>query len=174
MKSRLCCYGLAIIACVALFPIPATWAQALGSQNGSGCQDDPPRWSQDRLAKFDVAIASVEQDVAKRQAPRQAMHWSQNQLSEFDAAIASLQQDVGTRPASARGKAEALLNELRDRRDAYRVQVREAAANMTAGARKSLDEAANAFWAKVDAYLDAVNAEIATRQAAMQTRFMGD
>jgi len=168
MKIRLCCYGPAIGACLALFPVPATWALDLASQNGAGCQDDPPRWSQERLAKFDVALADVEQDVAARQAPRRETHWSRNQLSEFDAAIASLQQDVATRPAGVRGKAEALLNELRDRHDAYRMLVREA----TTG--NSLDEAANAFWAKVDAYLNAVNADIATRQAAMQTRFAGE
>lgn len=179
MKLRSCTYGLAILACAALLPVPATLAQVAGSDLRTDCQD-PPRWSQDRLAKFNVAIASVEQDVAKRENPaRQEIRWSRDQLSDFDAAIASLQQDLATRHASARGKAEAALNELRDRRDAYRVKVRDTATNMTTAAQaadagKSLDEAANAFWAKVDAYLDAVNADVGTRQAAMQTRFMGE
>ena len=178
MKLRSGTYGLAILACVALLPIPATLAQVAGS-DPPGCQD-PPRWSQDRLAKFNVALASVEQDVAKRETPaRQEIHWSRDQLSDFDAAIASLQQDVAARQGNARGKAEAALNALRDRRDAYRVKARDAATNMTTGAQagdagKSLDLAANAFWAEVDAYLDAVNADIATRQAAMQTRFVGE
>jgi len=174
MKLRSGTYGLAILACVALLPIPATLAQVAGTD----CKDPPP-WSQDRLAKFNVAIASLEQDVAKSASPaRQELHWSRDQLSDFDAAIASLQQDIATRQGTARGKAEVVLNEVRDRRDAYRVRVREAAANLTgaqaADAGKSLDQAANAFWAEVDAYLNAVHADIDTRQAAMQTRFVGE
>jgi hypothetical protein len=174
MKLRLCTYSLAILACAALLPIPATLAQVAGSDSNPGCQD-PPRWSQDRLAKFNVALATVEQDVAKRESPaRQEIHWSRDQLSDFDAAIASLQQDLATRQGNVRGKAEAVLNELRDRRDGYRVEIREAAANSTVGTQAGDDKAANAFWNDVDAYLDAVHADVATRQAAMQTRFMGN
>ena len=54
-----------------------------------------------------------------------------------------------------------------------------AVANMTTwkdaqvvDARKSFDEAANAFRAKVGDYLDAVNADVATRQTVMQAQFM--
>jgi len=39
-------------------------------------------------------------------------------------------------------------------------------------ARKSFDEAANAFRVKVGDYLDAVNADVATRQTVMQAEFM--
>ena len=56
---------------------------------------------------------------------------------------------------------------------------REAVAGMTvlsavqsADGRTALDDAANAFWAKVSAYLDVVNADIATRQAVMQPEFL--
>jgi len=178
MKPRLCTYGVAILAYVVLLPLPVTLAQVLGSQPSPDCQD-PPHWSQDRLSKFNVAIASLEQDVAERRAhTKQTIYWS-NQLSEFEAAMASLEQDVATRKADTATKGEAVLNELRASRDAYRVKLTQAATNMTTGAqaadaRQSPDEAANAFWAKVNAYLDAVNADIATRQAAMQTKFMGD
>ena len=75
----------------------------------------------------------------------------------------------------SRAKAEALLNEVRDRRDAYRVKVRDITTSaQAAAAGKSLDEAASAFWAEVDAYLDAIHADIGIRQAAMQTRYLGN
>jgi hypothetical protein len=171
MKLRLCAYGVAILASVTLAAVAATLAHA------AECQD--LTWSQDRLSNFDVAVAS-EQDAVKRQDPaRQAAHWPQDQVSEVNAAIASLEQDVATRRGDAATKGEAVLNEVRTSRDAYRVKLQQLATHMMAAAeaaesRQSPEEAANAFWAKVNAYFDAVNADISTRQAATQTRFMGD
>jgi hypothetical protein len=171
MKLRLCAYGVAILASVTLPAVAATLAHA------AECQD--LTWPQDRLSKFDVAVAS-EQDAVKRQGPaRQAAHWPQDQVSEVNAAIASLEQDVATRRGDAAAKGAAVLNEVRAGRDAYRIKLQQLATHMMAAAeaadaRQSPEEAANAFWAKVDAYLDAVNADIPARQAATQTRFMGN
>lgn len=171
MKLRLCAYGVAILASVTLPAVAATLAHA------ADCQD--LTWSQDRLSKFDTAVAS-EQDAIKRQGPaRQAMRWPQDQASEVDAAIASLEQDIATRKGDTAAKGKAKLNEVRASRDAYQVKLRQLATYMMAAAeaaetRQPSEEATNAFWAKVDAYLDAVNADNPTRQAAMQTRFLGN
>ena len=171
MKLRSCAYGVVIIASVTLPAVAATLAHA------AECQD--LTWSQDRLSKLDVAVAS-EQDAVKRRGPAgQIALWPQDQVSEVNAAIASLEQDVATRRGDAAAKGAALLNEVRSSRDAYQVKLQQLATHMmaaaeAAGARPSAEEDANAFWSKVDAYLDAVNADIPTRQAAMQTRFMGD
>jgi hypothetical protein len=171
VKFRLCAYGLAILASVTLPAVAATLAHA------ADCQD--LTWSQDRLAKFDTAVAS-EQDAVKRQGlARQAMRWPQDQASEVDAAIASLEQDVATRKGDAAARGNAVLNEVRASRDAYQVKLRQLATHVMADAqaaevRQSPEEGANAFWDKVNAYLDAVNADISTRQAATQTRFMGN
>jgi hypothetical protein len=170
MKLRLGAYGLAILASVTLPAVAATLAHA------ADCQD--LTWSQDRLSKLDAAVAS-EQDAVKRQGPaRQAMRWPQDQASEVDGAIASLEQDVASRGGDAAAKGEAVLKEIRASRDAYRVKLTQLATNVMADAqaadsRQSLQEA-NAFWGKVNAYLDAVNADIPARQAATQTRFMGN
>jgi hypothetical protein len=171
MKLRLCAYGVAILASITLAAVAATLAHA------AECQD--LTWSQDRLSKFDVAVAS-EQDAVKRQGPaKQAAHWPQDQVSEVNAAIASLEQDVASRSGDAAAKGAAVLNDVRASRDAYRIKLQQLATHMMAAAeaaeaRQSPEVAANAFWSKVDAYLDAVNADIPTRQAATQTRFMGD
>jgi len=72
MKLLSYIYGLAVLSYVALPSIPAALAQA------SDCQDrlSPARqaihWSQDRLSKFDAAIAGMEQDGNKRQADARA------------------------------------------------------------------------------------------------------
>jgi len=156
MKPRSRTYGLAIIAFFAFLAIPAALAQA------TECQD--LRWSQDQLSKFDTTIASLQQDAAKQlPAARQAL---EDRLSKFNAAIASLEQDFAKQRTAARAEAEAALKELKDVRDAFRAKVKEAQANMTDG-----QVAANAFRARVDAYLDAVKADIDTRQAVMQTQF---
>ncbi|HVO94436.1 MAG TPA: hypothetical protein VMT22_16425 [Terriglobales bacterium] len=180
MKLRLCTYGFAILANVALFPTLAALAQTSGLQDraSADCQDQL-KWSQNQLSKFDAVIASWEQDAAKRQdPPRQAIHWAQNRLSELDAAIAVLDQDAAKRKADAHAKAEAALKDLREKRDAFRAMVKDAVDNIitwknaqAADASKSLSQAADAFQAKVGVYLDAVNADIETRQAVMQAQF---
>ncbi len=155
MKLRSCTYGLAILASVSLLAIPATLAQVAQSQDLS--------WSQDRLSKLNAAIASWEQDFAKQQV-RQAL---EDRLSRFNAAIASLEQDVAKQNVASRAKAEAALKALQDTRDAFRAKVKEPQANMTDD-----QVAANAFRAGLDVYLDAVNADIETRQAVMQPQFV--
>jgi hypothetical protein len=120
-------------------------------------------WSQDRLSKLNAAIASWEQDFAKQQV-RQAL---EDRLSRFNAAIASLEQDVAKQNVASRAKAEAALKALQDTRDAFRAKVKEPQANMTDD-----QVAANAFRAGLDVYLDAVNADIETRQAVMQPQFV--
>ncbi len=166
MQPRLRNYGLAILASAAFVAIPAILAQA------AECQATD-NWSQDRLAKFDVALAKAEQDG---QAPASQLNQAP---SEVDAAIASLEQDIATRKGDAAAKGEAALKELRASRDAYRAAPKRSAhpiirAAGAAEARQSSEEATPAFWTKVNAYLDAVDADVATRQAAMQTRFIGN
>ena len=155
MKLRSCTYGLAILVSVALLAIPATLAQAAEAQD--------LRWSQDRLSKLNAAIASWEQDFAKRQV-RQAL---EDRLSRFNVAIAVLEQDVAKQDVDSRAKAQPALKALQDTRDAFRAKVKEPQANMTDD-----QVAANAFRAGVDVYLDAVNADIHTRQAVMHTQFI--
>jgi hypothetical protein len=155
VKLRSCTYGLAILASVALLAIPATLAQAAESQD--------LHWSQDRISKLNAALASWQQDFAKQQV-RQAL---EDRLSRFNAAIASLEQDVAKQNVASRAKAEAALKALQDTRDAFRAKVKEPQASMTDD-----QVAASAFRAGLNVYLDAVNADIETRQAVMQPQFV--
>jgi hypothetical protein len=161
MQLRSCAYSLAILASVTLPAVAVTSAHA------ANCED--LSWSKDQLSKFDAAMAS------EHGATRQS---TASQISEIDAAIASLEQDVSTRKGEAAAKGEAMLKQLRAGRDAYQVKLDQPATRVmsaaTADTGQSADQTANALWDKVDAYLDAVNADISTREAATQTRFMGD
>lgn len=65
--------------------------------------------------------------------------------------------------------------DLRDRRDAYRAQAEEAAANaktwtdaQVAAAQKSLDDGWTAFQAARDRYLEAAKVDLATRRAILE------
>lgn len=161
MQLRSCAYRFAFLASIMLPSIAVTAAHATDCQNLA--------WSNDQLSKFDVAIVS-ERDAAKKQgAARQPL--------EIDAAIASLEQDAATRKGDAAAKGEAVLKELRAGRDAYRAKlapVTEVLSAATADVARSPEASTNALWDKVNAYLDAVNADVATRQAAMQTKFLGE
>jgi hypothetical protein len=161
MKLRSRANAFAILASVAA----ATLAHAADGQDQT--------WSKDRLSKFDAAIVS-EQDAAKRQGAT-----SPGQALEIDTAVADLEQDLATRKGDGAARGQVVLNEIRATRDAYRAKLRQLAANATADAqaadsRQSPKAASNTFWSQVDAYLDAVDADIATRQAATQTRFLGN
>ncbi len=159
MKLRSYAYGAAMLASLALPVIATTSAHA------AECQD--LTWSKDQLSKLDAAIASEQQVASKQGRARQA--------SDIDAAIASLEQDIGSRKGDAATKGQAVLNEIR----AGRTKLDQLAANMMANAqaadpRQSHDEGSNALWTRVNAYLDAVGADISARQAANQTRFLGN
>jgi len=162
MQLRSCAYSLAILASVTLPAVAVTSAYA------ANCED--LSWSKDRLSKFEAAVAS-EQDAARKQGPAR-------QVSEIDSAIASLEQDVATRKGEAASKGEAVLKELRAGRDAYRAKltqpVTRVVSTATADAGQSTDESTTALWDKVNAYLDAVGADLSTRQAATQVRFLGN
>jgi hypothetical protein len=165
MKLRSRANALAILASVTLPVVAATATHAADSQDLT--------WSKDRLSKFDAAIAS-EQDTATHQGAA-----SQGQAFEIDAAIASLEQDFATRRGDGAARGQTVLNEIRATRDSYRAKLSQLATNARADARaadsrQSPREASNAFWSKVNAYLDTVGADLATRQAAMQTRFLGN
>lgn len=170
-SRRAYAYGLVVSGMLLL-------SASLGLAQAADCQDQGIRWSQDHLSKFDAAIGAWEQDFAKRHGSiTQALHWAGDQLSEFEAAIASLERDVATRAADVRAKGEALLKEIRASRDAHRAEVKRLSvvrSAQAADASQSPEQISNAFWTKVNAYLDAVNADIATRQAAMQSRFVGN
>ena len=152
MKFRSCTYGLAILASVSLLAIPAQVAKS-----------EDLRWSQDRLSTLNAAIAGWEQDFSKQQV-RQAL---EDRLSRFNAAIAGLEQDAAKLNVAFRAKAEAALKALQDTRDAFRAKIKEPGANM-----RDDQVAANAFRAELDVYLDAVHADIETRQAVMQHQFV--
>jgi hypothetical protein len=158
MRFQSSAFGLAILATLAaITPAPA-----------ADCQD--LSWSKDRLAKFDAAVTSA-QDT-----PRQST--KQDQVAEIDAAIASLEQDITGRKGDAAARGTAILNEIRSGRDAYRIKLEQPGARMlsaaTAEAGPLRDETPTAVWHKVNAYLDAVDADIAVRQAATQTKFVGN
>lgn len=160
MTLRSYAHRVAILAAAALLAGSASSAVA------GDCQD--LAWSKDQLSKFDAAIAS---DAVRHPA-------SATQVSEIDAAIASLEQDLASRKGEAAARGQVALNDIRAARDASRSMLPQlAAAASTAGAQgadsRQPREAA-AFWGKVNAYLDAVNADIPTRQAANQTRFLGN
>lgn len=150
MKPRPWALGLAILSQVTLLSGAPTFAQ---NANPSAAPA-----SQDQLSPA-----------------RQAMGWSRDRLSELDAAIAVLEQNAAKLQGEARARAEAALKELRNTREAYRVKAEEAMANATtwtdaqvADARKSLDESWTAFQAKLDAYLDKVETDLATRRAVLE------
>jgi TolA-binding protein len=155
MKLATRAYGFATLASVAFFAISASLAQAAESQD--------PRWSQDQLSKLNAALASWEQDFAKEQV-RRAL---EDRLSRFNAAIASLEQDVAKQNVASRTKAAAALKTLRDTRDALQAKVKGAQADM-------MDDqvAAIAFRAGLEAYLDAVNADVETRHVVMHPQFV--
>jgi|GEM_PF-6775489 len=156
MKLRSYAYGVAVLA-----------AGALGSASLAAAECQDLTWSKDQLSKLDAAIVA-EQNAANKQA-------RVRQASDIDAAIASLEQDIGSRKGDAAAKGQAVLNEIR----ASRAKGDQLAANMMANAqaadsRRSPDEASSALWTKVNAYLDAVGADVSTRQAANQARFLGN
>jgi hypothetical protein len=105
---------------------------------------------------------------------RETIAWSQDRLAELDAAIAVLEKDAAKRNGEARAKAEAVLKELHGKRDAYRLQSEQAAANakawtdaQAAGAHKSLDKSWNESQAEVAKYLDSTKADLATRREVL-------
>lgn len=156
MRLQSSAFGLAILASLAaITPAPA-----------ADCQD--LSWSKDRLSKFDAATSA--QDTTRQS--------KQDQISEIDAAVASLEQDIAGRKGDAAAKGATILNEVRAGRDAYRIKLGQQGARMlsaaTADAGSSRDDSSTALWRKVNAYLDAVDADIAVRQAATQTKFLGN
>jgi hypothetical protein len=163
MRIRSRAYRPALLASVALPALIAASAHAAECQNLT--------WSKDQLAKFDTVLASG-QDAAGHRNP-QAI-----QNTEIDAAIASLEQDLATRKGDTAAKGEAALKELRAARDADRARAKQPAVHImstaAADVSRSPGDSANALWVKVDTYLDAVNADVSTRQAAAQTRFIGN
>lgn len=149
MKIPSSAIGLAILAQATLFAAPVTFAQDSTSHPSSSQGKPSPA--------------------------RQAIQWSQDRLAEFDATIAVLERDAAKLQEDARAKAESALNELRDRRDAYRTKAEEAVANaktwtdtQAADARKSLDESWTAFQTATDKYLEATKADLATRRAVLE------
>jgi len=72
MKLLSCIYALAVLSYVALPSIPAALAQASDRQDQLSPARQAIRWSQDRLSKFDAAIAGMEQDGNERQADARA------------------------------------------------------------------------------------------------------
>jgi len=153
MKSRSWAFCLAILAEVTLLAAPSGFAQDQAPRAARSEQDQPSstrqaiQWSQDRLSEFDAAIASLEQDLAKRQADVRA---------KADAALKELRN---TREAY-RVKAEEAAANARTWTD-----------TQLADALKALNERSTLFQAKVAEYLDTVKADLATRQAVLEAEF---
>lgn len=150
MKLRLSAVGLALLAQTALFTAPAAFAWDGASQTQPAAQQDP-------------SLA------------RQAVERSQDRLAELDATIAVLEKESARLQGEARAKADVTLKTLREKRDAYRTQAEDAAANakswtdaQVAAARKSLDDNWTAFQTARDDYLEAAKADLATRQAILE------
>ena len=150
MKIPSSALGLAIFAQAALFAAPVAFAQDSTSHPSSASQGQPS-------------------------SARQAIQWSQDRLTEFDATIAALEQDAARLQGDARVRAETALNQLRDKRDAYRTQADEAVANartwtdsQVTEARKSLDENWTAFQTAIDEYLETTKADLTSRQAVLE------
>ncbi|WP_371349287.1 hypothetical protein [Ancylobacter sp. IITR112] len=150
MKLRLFVAGLALLGQTALITAPAAFAQDAGSQTRPAAQDDP-------------SLA------------RQAIEWSKDRLAELDASIAILEQDAARLQGEAKAKADATLRTLRERRDAYRAKADGAVAGakswtdaQVTEARRSLDENWTAFQTARDDYLDAAQADLATRRAILE------
>jgi hypothetical protein len=159
MKRHLRAYSFVIFASVTLSAAAAF---------AGNCED--LAWSKDRLSTFDAAVASGPEAAKKPALVKQA--------SEIDAAIASLEQDIASRKGDAAAKGEAVLKDLRAGRDAYRAKLTQPVTQVmsaaTADAGHAADETATALWDKVDAYLDAVGADLSSRQAAALSRFVGN
>jgi len=150
MKLRPSVIGVALAALAALSAAPVAFAQDTTGQSQSAPQDDP--------------------SLARR-----AVEWSQDRLAELDASILALEKESARLQSEARTRADEALKALRDRRDAYRTQAEEAAANartwtdaQIAAARKSLDDNWAAFQATRDRYLEAAKADLATRRAILE------
>ena len=132
----------------------------------------PAAFAQNRTAP------SAATDEAERSAARQAILWSQDRLAELDAAITVLERDAARRESAARERALAALADLRAAREAYRVKAEEALAGarawseaQAADANRSLDESWTTAQDKVAAYLDAVQADLATRRTVLEAEF---
>ena len=162
MRFRSTVSRLVILVSVTFPSLAVTVAHAADCQNLS--------WSNDQLSKFDAAIASGQHAARREGAARQSL--------EIDAAIASLEQDITTRTGEAATRGQAALKDIHAARDAFRTRLgqplNQVVSAATADAGQRSDETANTLWTKVNAYLDAVNADISARQAATQTRFMGN
>jgi hypothetical protein len=147
MDIRKSAASLAILAQVLAFTAPAAVAQDSGT-----------------------APASSEQALVAHR----AIQGIQERLAEADATISALEQSAAQLQGEARAKANAALQTLRAKRDAYRAQAKTAVANITswtktqaADAEKELDDDWASYQLARDEYLDSVKADLATRQAAL-------
>ncbi len=153
MRLRLSIVGPTIFAQAALLAAPAAFAQPSTSQPAAAGQNDPSyarqaiRWSQDRLAEFDAAIAVIERDAAKLQGDARA---------RAETSLKALRD----RRDAYRTQAEQDLANAKIWTDA---QVAEAS--------KSLDESWAAFQTARDKYLEAAKADLATRRAVLEAEF---
>ncbi|KPH81396.1 hypothetical protein [Bosea vaviloviae] len=150
MKSLISAIGLALFAQTSLLVVPVAFAQNATGQGQAASQNDP--------------------SLARR-----AVEWSRDRLAELDATIVVLEKESARLQGEARKNADEALKALRDRRDAYRVQAEEAAANAStwtdaqvAAARKSLDDGWAAFQTTRDRYLEAAKVDLATRRAILE------
>jgi len=105
------------------------------------------QWSESRLAEFDAAIGSLEQDAAKREGK---VHTN---------AVAAL-ADLRKQREAYQAKVSDALSRMTTWTD-----------SQAADARKSLDEASLIFHAKMGEYFDRTRADVTARRAVLEAEF---
>jgi hypothetical protein len=157
MNTRILILGAALLAPVSA----AAWAT-------------PPVARQDQEAAEAPAPQHERKDVS---ASRQAIAWSQDKLVELDATIAVVEKDAAKLKGKARADAAGKVAELKQAREAYRLEAEEAATKAKLlsdakiiAAREALDARRVVFDAKLEAYLDSVHASVETRRSVLQAQ----
>ncbi|WP_414463589.1 hypothetical protein [Hyphomicrobium sp. DY-1] len=151
MKIRTSAIGIVVAAQAMVLTAPTAFADATDAQRTQQASEE----------KLSLA--------------RQAIRWSKDRLSEADASIAVLEQHAAKLQGDAKAKADAALQSLRDKRDAYRKQAQEAVEDAKTWtdaqvdtARKSLDEHWDAFQSATNDYLETRKADLETRKAVLE------
>ncbi len=146
MMPRSWIFSVAVVSQVALAAASLSPSPALASDPLSPARQ-AVQWSENRLAEFDAAIGSLEQDAAKREGKIHA---------NAVAAIADLRKQ--------RDAYQAKVSEARSKITTW-------TDTQVVDARKSLDEASLIFHAKMGEYFDRTKADVTARKAALEAEF---
>jgi hypothetical protein len=100
-------------------------------------------------------------------------NWAKERIDEIDATLASLESKAGEVQADARLKANQVLADLRDRRDAFQDTIKKLAESNEAAwvrAKARLENEWTAFDAGVQKYVETFGRQVEQRQATFQVR----